>query len=135
MTPRSSSRFTRSDVACCESPILRPSSEIAMHQSSCKTSMIAISVGSSDDRWFCVEDRLDLQFIGNAERLPIIIYSTPKRKLALFTGAAARGTDMADIVILPGIGGSGETHWQSHWEKANSRMRRFEPMNWEQPDL
>ena len=42
---------------------------------------------------------------------------------------------MADIVILPGIGGTGETHWQSHWEKANSRMRRFEPMNWEQPDL
>jgi len=43
--------------------------------------------------------------------------------------------DMADIVILPGIGGSGETHWQTHWEKANPRMRRFQPKNWDRPDL
>jgi len=42
---------------------------------------------------------------------------------------------MADIVILPGIGGSGETHWQTHWEKANPRIRRFQPKNWDHPDL
>jgi predicted alpha/beta hydrolase family esterase len=42
---------------------------------------------------------------------------------------------MTDIVILPGIGGSGELHWQTHWEKANPRYRRFQPADWNQPDL
>ncbi|UWU17165.1 alpha/beta hydrolase (plasmid) [Rhizobium sullae] len=42
---------------------------------------------------------------------------------------------MAEIVILPGIGGSGETHWQTFWERANPRARRFQPKSWDQPDL
>lgn len=42
---------------------------------------------------------------------------------------------MTDIIILPGIGGSGEEHWQTHWERSNPRARRFQPTNWNQPDL
>lgn len=42
---------------------------------------------------------------------------------------------MTDIVILPGIGGSGELHWQTRWERTNPRYRRFQPADWNQPDL
>lgn len=42
---------------------------------------------------------------------------------------------MTDIIILPGIGGSGESHWQTHWEKTDPRMRRFRPSDWDRPDL
>jgi serine hydrolase len=42
---------------------------------------------------------------------------------------------MTDIVILPGIGGSGELHWQTRWEKSNQRCRRFQPADWDRPDL
>ena len=42
---------------------------------------------------------------------------------------------MTDIIILPGIGGSGPTHWQSHWERDDGRMRRFKPADWDRPDL
>ncbi|MCA1369758.1 serine hydrolase family protein [Bradyrhizobium sp. BRP14] len=42
---------------------------------------------------------------------------------------------MAEIVVLPGIGGSGEAHWQTFWERANPRARRFQPKSWDQPDL
>lgn len=42
---------------------------------------------------------------------------------------------MTDIVILPGIGGSGELHWQTRWEKTNPRCRRFQPADWNRPEL
>lgn len=42
---------------------------------------------------------------------------------------------MTDIVILPGIGGSGEEHWQTYWERRHPRARRFQPTDWDQPDL
>jgi predicted alpha/beta hydrolase family esterase len=42
---------------------------------------------------------------------------------------------MTDIVLLPGIGGSGELHWQTRWEKTNPRYRRFQPTDWNQPEL
>ena len=42
---------------------------------------------------------------------------------------------MTDIVILPGIGGSGELHWQTRWEKTNPWCRRFQPTDWNQPEL
>ncbi|MGE6785464.1 RBBP9/YdeN family alpha/beta hydrolase [Ensifer adhaerens] len=42
---------------------------------------------------------------------------------------------MRDIIILPGIGNSGETHWQSHWERANPGLRRFQPSDWDRPNL
>ncbi|HEV7308705.1 RBBP9/YdeN family alpha/beta hydrolase [Ensifer sp.] len=42
---------------------------------------------------------------------------------------------MSDIITLPGIGGSGETHWQTRWEHANPCMRRFQPSDWNRPQL
>jgi uncharacterized protein len=42
---------------------------------------------------------------------------------------------MSDIIILPGIGGSGPTHWQSQWEKTYPNMRRFQPRSWDEPIL
>jgi predicted alpha/beta hydrolase family esterase len=42
---------------------------------------------------------------------------------------------MSHIIILPGIGGSGETHWQTRWERADPRAARFQPADWNEPDL
>jgi uncharacterized protein len=42
---------------------------------------------------------------------------------------------MTEFIILPGSGGSGETHWQTHWERANPKMRRFAPASWDLPDF
>jgi predicted alpha/beta hydrolase family esterase len=42
---------------------------------------------------------------------------------------------MTDLIILPGFGGSGEAHWQTHWEQSCSSARRFEPASWIEPDL
>ncbi|MBZ9719186.1 alpha/beta hydrolase [Mesorhizobium sp. AD1-1] len=42
---------------------------------------------------------------------------------------------MADIIVLPGIGGSGDAHWQSLWQHDNPRMTRFSPENWDHPRL
>ncbi|RXT33627.1 RBBP9/YdeN family alpha/beta hydrolase [Bradyrhizobium betae] len=42
---------------------------------------------------------------------------------------------MHDIITLPGLGGSGETHWQTLWERADARITRFQPASWDQPDL
>lgn len=42
---------------------------------------------------------------------------------------------MSDIITLPGIGGSGPAHWQTHWERADPRIRRFRPTDWDRPDL
>ena len=41
----------------------------------------------------------------------------------------------ADFIILPGIGGSGDDHRQTRWEKADNRMKRFSPADWNHPDL
>jgi len=42
---------------------------------------------------------------------------------------------MTEFIVLPGIGGSGESHWQTHWEKASPAMRRFTPADWNAPDF
>ncbi|MDK1373319.1 MULTISPECIES: alpha/beta hydrolase [unclassified Sinorhizobium] len=42
---------------------------------------------------------------------------------------------MTNIIILPGISGSGEAHWQTLWEKEDPRMQRFRPTNWNEPQL
>lgn len=42
---------------------------------------------------------------------------------------------MADIIILPGIGNSGATHWQTLWQAAEPAMRRFAPADWDRPAL
>lgn len=37
------------------------------------------------------------------------------------------------ILILPGLGGAGEDHWQTHWQRAFPAMQRVEQTNWERP--
>lgn len=39
------------------------------------------------------------------------------------------------ILILPGLGGSGEKHWQSFWSRALDHVLRLEQDNWEEPEL
>ncbi|QOG18384.1 MULTISPECIES: RBBP9/YdeN family alpha/beta hydrolase [Bradyrhizobium] len=42
---------------------------------------------------------------------------------------------MHDIITLPGLGGSGDTHWQTLWERKDARFARFQPASFDQPDL
>ena len=42
---------------------------------------------------------------------------------------------MIATINLPGIGGSGERHWQTLWEKTTPHMVRFRPTSWDNPDL
>ncbi|MGY5800554.1 RBBP9/YdeN family alpha/beta hydrolase [Rhizobium sp. LEGMi12c] len=42
---------------------------------------------------------------------------------------------MSDIITLPGLGGSGEDHWQTLWERDDPTMRRFQPSSWDRPIL
>lgn len=44
-------------------------------------------------------------------------------------------TSDADILIVPGLGGSGPDHWQSRWEQKLSTARRVEQESWELPVL
>jgi len=37
-------------------------------------------------------------------------------------------------IVLPGIGGSGETHWQTLWERHDPTLTRFQPSSWDNPD-
>lgn len=39
------------------------------------------------------------------------------------------------IIILPGIGDSGPSHWQSLWQAENPSLRRFSPRDWDRPQL
>lgn len=39
------------------------------------------------------------------------------------------------VILLPGIGGSGPDHWQSHWERSDPDMTRFAPSDWDRPGL
>lgn len=41
----------------------------------------------------------------------------------------------ARLVIVPGLGGSGPDHWQTIWEQAHPRARRFEPTSLDLPEL
>ena len=42
---------------------------------------------------------------------------------------------MHDIITLPGLGGSGDGHWQTLWERDDARFTRFQPASWDRPDL
>jgi len=37
------------------------------------------------------------------------------------------------VLILPGYQGSGETHWQTHWEKKHPDFKRVEQRDWNHP--
>ena len=40
----------------------------------------------------------------------------------------------ADILIVPGLNGSGPDHWQSRWERKLSTARRVVQADWDSPD-
>lgn len=42
---------------------------------------------------------------------------------------------MTTFIMLPGIGGSGEDHWQTLWECSHPSMKRFTPPDWDRPEL
>jgi predicted alpha/beta hydrolase family esterase len=39
------------------------------------------------------------------------------------------------VLILPGIGGSGPEHWQSVWEREHPSYQRIEMPDWDAPEL
>jgi uncharacterized protein len=39
----------------------------------------------------------------------------------------------ADILIVPGLGGSGPEHWQSRWQAKLSTARRMQHHDWDKP--
>jgi predicted alpha/beta hydrolase family esterase len=41
----------------------------------------------------------------------------------------------ADILVIPGLGGSGPDHWQTRWEAKLSTARRVEQEDWDHPNL
>jgi len=41
----------------------------------------------------------------------------------------------ADILVIPGLGGSGPDHWQSRWEAKIPTVRRVVQADWEKPGL
>nr|WP_294875973.1 alpha/beta hydrolase [uncultured Pedobacter sp.] len=41
----------------------------------------------------------------------------------------------AKIVIIPGLGGSGDDHWQSFWSRSFDKVIRLEQENWDEPEL
>jgi predicted alpha/beta hydrolase family esterase len=41
----------------------------------------------------------------------------------------------ADILVIPGLGGSGPDHWQSRWEAKIPAVRRVIQADWEKPGL
>jgi predicted alpha/beta hydrolase family esterase len=40
---------------------------------------------------------------------------------------------MMEFLVMPGYGGSGPKHWQTHWEKMDPIFRRVEQKDWEHP--
>jgi uncharacterized protein len=42
---------------------------------------------------------------------------------------------MTQVLILPGIGGSGPEHWQTRWERLHPGYRRIEMPDWDAPEL
>ncbi len=44
-------------------------------------------------------------------------------------------TSECDILMLPGLGNSGPTHWQTRWEEKLPTAKRVEQANWDAVDL
>ncbi len=42
-------------------------------------------------------------------------------------------TSDADLLIIPGLGGSGPDHWQTRWQQKLSTARRIEQSDWQRP--
>jgi predicted alpha/beta hydrolase family esterase len=39
------------------------------------------------------------------------------------------------VLVVPGLHGSGATHWQSRWQRLYPAFKRVEQQHWDQPDL
>ena len=39
------------------------------------------------------------------------------------------------VLVVPGLGGSGERHWQSLWQRRYSSFQRVQQSDWQTPDL
>src|SRR6476660_4418862 len=63
------------------------------------------------------------------------LHSTRKIHLYIFPSTMTNGEDMSEFIVLPGIGGSGENHWQTYWQRKNPALRRFRPASWDLPDF
>jgi hypothetical protein len=44
-------------------------------------------------------------------------------------------TSDADILVIPGLGGSGPDHWQSRWDAKLPTARRVVQADWDRPEL
>ena len=42
---------------------------------------------------------------------------------------------MTRLLIVPGLSGSGPEHWQTAWERLDTRCQRVQQTDWENPDL
>ena len=42
---------------------------------------------------------------------------------------------MTSILIVPGLGGSGEHHWQTHLQRSLPGAVRVQQADWDRPDL
>lgn len=42
---------------------------------------------------------------------------------------------MIPVLIVPGLGGSGEDHWQTHLERSFASAARVQQTDWDRPDL
>jgi uncharacterized protein len=50
--------------------------------------------------------------------------------------SAAEGSIiMTPIVIVPGLGGSAEMHWQTHLQRSLPNATRVQQDDWEKPEL
>lgn len=48
--------------------------------------------------------------------------------------AVGSGLPDAPVLIVPGIGNSGPSHWQSLWEQSHPAWRRVPQRDWDRPD-
>lgn len=48
---------------------------------------------------------------------------------------AVRDTDHPQLLLLPGLGDSGDGHWQTRWQHADPRFERLVHQDWNNPDL
>src|ERR1700730_6967940 len=55
----------------------------------------------------------------------------PERRRRFFSMRASE----AEILVIPGLGGSGPDHWQSRWEAKIPAVRRVIQADWEKPEL
>lgn len=58
----------------------------------------------------------------------------PDHAAAAVTATRARFAGCT-VLVMPGLHGSGEDHWQSDWERRHASFRRVEQADWAQPQL